>query len=328
MVGLFCANRIYGQTTIDVADNTLKVAGLGEEVFYYGFAEGDQLIFNFQEINGKELKELEIIELPSSSKFMDYKTTKIENKTISITETGIYKFRFSNSAVSGRICKFKIQRIPASDATKNFNTSVYIRTVYDTTYKDIQEEYLVKSDTVVSTLIDNVTKVHSSTNSEGNKTKLNFILPVKTIAWSYYIGVDQAGQQALKDATEKLAKTAGSTLISLNPLAGLALYGTASIMKLQSGENVEYWLTDATNASLMYSGQAFKYYKTGNVINDFAKMITPMSGQLFLCLMNDNNFQAIDVTIQVTAISINEQWGTRTVKKMNVNSRQEQYLKN
>lgn len=116
-VGLF-STKLFGQTIIDITENALKVGGLGEEVFYYGFTEGDQLIFNFQELNGKELKEVEIVELPSSSKFMDYKTSRIENKVLNVTRTGIYKFRFSNSALGGRICKVKIQRIPASDATK------------------------------------------------------------------------------------------------------------------------------------------------------------------------------------------------------------------
>ena len=80
----FFSIKIFGQTTVDVAETTLKIGGLGgEEVFYYGFTEGDQLIFNFEEVKGKELKEVEIIELPSSSKFMDYKSKKIENKILS-----------------------------------------------------------------------------------------------------------------------------------------------------------------------------------------------------------------------------------------------------
>jgi hypothetical protein len=41
----------YAQTPIDVAENTLKISPSSEEVFYYGFAEGDQLIFDFEEIN-------------------------------------------------------------------------------------------------------------------------------------------------------------------------------------------------------------------------------------------------------------------------------------
>ena len=41
----------YSQTPVDVAESTLKVGILGEEIFYYGFAEGDKLIFNFEEVH-------------------------------------------------------------------------------------------------------------------------------------------------------------------------------------------------------------------------------------------------------------------------------------
>lgn len=85
----------FGQTPIDVTENTVKVSPSSEEVFYFGFAEGDQLIFNFEEINGKELKEVEIMAMPSKSLFMDYKIKKIENKIFTITETGVYKFQYS-----------------------------------------------------------------------------------------------------------------------------------------------------------------------------------------------------------------------------------------
>src|SRR5260221_4450092 len=122
--GLFSVLQLYGQNPVDVVESTLKVSAFGEEIFYYGFAEGDQLIFNFEEVNDKELKELEITELPSSSKFLEYKTKKIDNKIINITKTAIYKFRFTNSAIGIRVCKFKIQRIPASASTQNFNTTV------------------------------------------------------------------------------------------------------------------------------------------------------------------------------------------------------------
>ena len=77
---VFFSNRLYGQTIVDVAEITLKIGGHGDEVFYYGFAEGDQLVFNFQEVNGKELKEIEIIELPYSYKFMDYNSKKLRTR--------------------------------------------------------------------------------------------------------------------------------------------------------------------------------------------------------------------------------------------------------
>jgi len=235
----------FGQTTIDVIESTVKVSGMGEEVFYYGFAEGDKLIFNFEEVKGKPLKEIEIIELPGSSKFMDYKTKKIDNKIINISKTGIYKFRFANSSISGRICKFKIQRIPASEETVNFSTSVYWKTIYDTTYTTVQEKYLVSKDTAVHNITDQVAKVHSSTNLNGNKTTFNFTLPRNTIAWSYYVGVDQNGQEAFNNASKELAEKAAPIVAKIpgyGPLAALALGSTSYIAQLQKGEDIDYYI--------------------------------------------------------------------------------------
>ena len=176
----------FGQAIIDVAENTVKVNALGgEEVFYYGFAEGDEIIFNFEEANRKELKEVEILEYPSSSKFMDYKTKKIENKRIHVNKTGIYKFRFQNSSLAGRICRIKIQRIPASTATKNFNTTVYWKTLYDTTYSQVEERYVEKSDTSAIQFFSQTVKVPANSGTAGShKVVLELPLPQHTIAWA------------------------------------------------------------------------------------------------------------------------------------------------
>ena len=319
------------QNPIDIYESTMKVGGRDAEEYLCGFAEGDQLIFNFEEANKKELTEVEIFEYPSTSKFMDYKTFKIENKVLSITRTGIYKFRFTNSALTGRVCKIKIQRIPANEQTMNFNTTVYWMTQYDTTYSDIQEKYLIKADTVINNITDQTAKVHSYTNSEGNKTILSFLLPPNTVAWSYYIGVDQNGQKIFTDATQKIAETASPLVTSIpgyGPLAALALNGMSFLTAAQTGENVQYWFVTNPNQNLFQAGEQYSYIKTGNVINDFSRMTTPLEGQYFLCLYNDNNIQAIDVVVKITAICVNAQWGIRDVKKMNVTSEEVPFLKN
>jgi hypothetical protein len=323
--------RFSDQKPIDVAESTFKISPFGEEVFYYGFAEGDQLIFNFEEANGKELKEIEIIELPSSSKFLDYKSKKIENKTFNISKTGIFKFRFSNSAMTGRVCKFKIQRIPANDATKNFNTSVYWRTVFDTTYTTVQEKYLIKADTTISNITDQIAKVHSQGNLNGNKTTFNFLLPENTVAWSYYIGVDQAGQQVYQNATTELASKAAPLLAKMpgyGPLAALALGGISYLTQLQSGEDIDFYIVDGNNVNLFLGGQSFSYIKKGKVINDYSKMTSPLKGTWHVCLYNDNAITGVSVSVKITAIIVKEEWGVRPAKKMQVASREEPYLKN
>ena len=78
----------------------IKRSRFKEEELMFGFAQGDKIVFSFQETGKKELKEVEILEYPRNSKFSDFKTTKSE-KTISVTKKGVYVFRFKNAALSG-----------------------------------------------------------------------------------------------------------------------------------------------------------------------------------------------------------------------------------
>ncbi len=325
---LFCPLIAIAQTPIDVAENTFKIGGLGAEIVYYGLAEGDQLIFSFEEKNGKELKEVEIIEMPESSRFMDYKTKKIENKTLQIQRTGIYKFRFSNSALGGRICKYKIQRIPASEQAKAFNTNVYWKTVSDTSYITVQERYLMKSDTIIHNLTDQVAKVHSQGNANGNKTIYNFTLPENTVSWSYYVGVDQAGQQAFDKAVKQLAANSRSLIPGYGPMAALALNSVSYLTAMQGAEDIDYYIVDPSNVVLLKQGAPFYTIKSNKVINDFSRMQAPLKGNYYMCLVNDNAITGVSVTVKITAIAINQQWGTRPIQKMNIKANQVAYLKN
>ncbi|MEI6264317.1 MAG: hypothetical protein WCP74_04400 [Sphingobacteriia bacterium] len=319
----------FGQTPIDITENTVKVSPSSEEVFYFGFAEGDQLIFNFEEVNEKELKEVEIMALPSKSLFLDYKVKKIENKILTITETGVYKFRFTNSNIlSGRVCKFKIQRIPASEKTRKFNTSAFKRTIYDTTYTDEQERYLVKADTTVSEILNQTAKIPWGTNS--NKTVINFSLPQNTLFWSYYIGVDQPGQQSFDAAKRKLGYNSTPLMAKLNsnnPLVALALDNTSYLSPVLNGEDIEYVLLEGQNLNLYNTGKIYGYLKYGKVVNDFSRML-PVKGNLSFCLTNDNFSSPVSVLVKVTAVLVNAFYDTRTVKRMNITSKEDWYLKN
>lgn len=323
----------YAQKIVEVAESTLKISGLSEEVFYYGFAEGDKLIFEFQEIKGKELKEIEIIELPTSSKFMDYKTNRIGSKTIDITRTAIYKFRFSNSAISGRICKFKIQRLPSSTTTQNFNTNVYWQTVYDTTYTPTQERYLEKSDTTITNVVEQIAKVSSQSalNGNPNKTVVDFTLPENTIAWSYYIGVGTEGKAAYESAKEDFLNSTAKSVSKIpgyGTMAALALYGLNTFSKVQGRDNVKYWfISDWDNVLLFQSGNSFLQYKQGDVVNDAAQVKAPLTGKVYLGLLNDNVMEPIEVIVRATAIQVIQTWGERTVNQVSVSSRVEPFLK-
>lgn len=333
-VGLI-THHLFGQTVIDICETTHKIGGLGgEEIFYFGFAAGDQIIFAFEEVNGKELNEIEIIELPSSSKFMDYKSKKIENKILNVARTGIYKFRLYNAAMGGRICKVKIQRIPASDDTKNFNSSVYWRTIQDTTYTPKEERYISKSDTIAQEIYSSTPQISSTNalNGNSNKQVVDFVLPENTISWSFYIGTGSEGKAEFDKVRTQFANHAAATVSTIpgyGPMAALALTGVSYFNKVQGEDNVKYWfLSGANDVVLFNAGQTFYQYKKGDVVNEASQMKSPLNGKVHIALSNDNTFDPILVTIKVTAIQVTNHRSTRIIQIMKVVNREEPYLMN
>ena len=315
------------QTPIDVAENTMKVPSQGDQVFYYGFAEGDQLVFNFEEVDGKELKELEISFMPSNSIYMEYKTKKIENKVIQIRETGVYKFRFTNTNLfSGRVCKFKIQRIPGSDATKKFNTTVYNRVNLDTSYADIQEKFITKSDTSFQELVNQVVTVHSVSSLQGSKKFVTFFLPANTVAWSYYIGVGEPGNNMYQSAAKELRYNSNNQIAG-NPINALTLGVYPFLHMVENGDQVRYYLVEGDNANQFAMGKPFNDFKHRKVVNDYERMEI-VKNSLSLCFENDNVVSAVNVLVKVTAMKVNAVYDLRMVHKMNVKRTEEMYLKN
>jgi len=322
---------IYSQQTIDVAENVVKIGIKGEEVVYYGFAEGDQLIFSFEEANGKEMKEVEIIEMPANSRFMDVKTSKIENKIVQVPRTAIYKFRFANSSLLPRSCKYKIQRIPAGAATQNFNTTVYFDTYNDTSYVTEVETFIDRTDTIINNFQDRTIKVNPLTAPGSSKITFNFTLPENAVAWSYYIMADKAGQQVYLDAAKSIntnAVPAIEKFPKFGPLAAVAIQAPSYLTRLDTGQRINYWIVENENADLFQSGQQFRFIKKGGrVVNDFAKM-EPGDRAFYFCLHNDSKDVPVTVTVKITAIMINEKLSSQSVKKMHITPRNGMHLKN
>lgn len=321
----------YGQQTIDLAESVVKIGIKGEESVYFGFAEGDQLIFSFEEANGKDMKEVEIIEMPANSRFMDVKTSKIENKTLQVPRTAIYKFRFANSALLPRSCRYKIQRIPASDATQKFNSTVYYDTYNDTSYTNEVETYIDRTDTIINNFQDRTIKVNPLTAPGSSKTTFNFTLPENTVAWSYYIMADKAGLPVYQEANRSLASNAVWAVQKFpkySPLAAVATDASSYLIRLDTGQRINYWIVENENADLFQNGQQFRFIKKGGrVVNDFAKM-EPGDRAFYFCFHNDSKEVPVTVTVKITAIMINEKLVSQPVKKMHITPRNGMHLRN
>ena len=323
----------FAQNQIDVTDQTIKISALSEQVLYFGFTEGDQILFNLTEINGKELKEVEIIEFPTSSKFSDYKTIKIENKVISVNNKAIYKFRFFNSSLGGRVCKIKIQRIPSNDITKNFKTNIVWKTKQDTTWNSYTKEILIGYDTLkvkkvrrelIKTEVNEelimykTQRVHSKTNENGNKTFVFFTLPQNQItehqtttvkSWAYWVGVGEEANVAWRQNSQTIKNLAkGSASYFTSPLGALAIGAITDLILPKIGEDVSYSITNQENKDKFWTNQEYRIWDTGKGVAGYKKFLDPnlSQGTFFVLLSNDNDYQGIDASVKVVAILENQ----------------------
>lgn len=182
-LSVFCISNLYSQDTIKITQQSFKLNN-SSKIDYYGFAEGDKVMFSFSEMKYKGIDEIIITEYNSNN--IIFKMTKPEfiHEIIDIPNTGIYKFKFTVGAFKSRDCEYILKRIPKDESKKNFNTSVYWETLFDTV-----AQQKVVYDTITETILNKPFTIHSQTNSNGNRLTCKFDIPKNTYRLSYNISI-------------------------------------------------------------------------------------------------------------------------------------------
>lgn len=307
--------------TVTVAEITQKVKSGKTDSLYFGFEANDEVIFSLA-TNGNKIKQVEVVEIRGGVIFKDYKIENDISKAFKINKRCVLGFYIENSSMRGKVYQLTIKRICISKS-KNFNTNVVWRPVFDSTFTTSHEEYVEKTDTIFETVMDRTSRVHSLTsiNFEPNRQVVDFYLPDNCIGWTYWIGVGSEGKAAYTEAKKNVMKSlagAANLIPEYGPLISLALNGAIALNSTQPGDNIQYWFTDnKAEADKFLKKEDFKSFKQGNIVKDYGKINTPSKGYIYINLLNDNIREGIDVDIKILAIRISEKYGLKAVKKIN-----------
>lgn len=283
---------LFALEAVEVADLTLKIPDFGTQVLYYRFAAGDTILVNAEPLRGRNISGITIKEWPTSVRFQDTKTRWVDKK-ISVPETAVYSFELANNGLLYRTYQISIKRIPSSEELVGFNTNVVIDTFYDT----------------IPEVIVNTTKKIGSQLTGGNMvSRIQVSLPQVTAYWVYWIGVGQEATEGLNAMVEELPEAATSLGI-VDPVTGFALGYLSKLYTLNSGLDINYSLE-------RYSSGNFVTFKFGReIITDYAKMNTPVSGNFYIKL--DNSYSVMtskEVTVKVVAVRIIPKYEIRTAQ--------------
>jgi hypothetical protein len=317
----------FSQTPVTVVDTSFKLGVLGEQFLYFGFAKGDQLVFSFQEQNGKELKEIEIVEWPSTSRYKESKPSSIQ-KNLAVPATGVYSFRFTNNVLLPKVCNLKIQRI-ASAATQTFNSTVYWHTVNDTTYRNQQTHVPTESYKTVSLV--SPTTYYLEVNTPDTKPRLvvPITLPDFTSEWYYVYAAtsDKRKAETLKSALQLTA----SLRQRISEKGNLSF--TADSLPVPAGtDTCRIYLLDHSNQQLFESKVNFRHFKEGtreNTTQGLVRIKIATFPNAYLGIRNTNPESGIYVALEAVAIIAPDDVGQSTeTQTLSIKARNEPYLKN
>lgn len=331
---LFFTIQIKAETNpINVADLNFKMSAMSTHQLAYGFAKGDKIIINYSEERGKKLKSIEVSEYKGTNVYSEFNVIDIDKKELIIKKTGIYVFKFESTSLARRICKFKVDRIPASEDLVSFNTTVKVRTLIDTTYSVRQERYVKSESYQVKEIAKNQHfYVNSGSNAffKGGKSRvaLPFNLPANTIKWYYTVSsfrdsniVESTSNQInlVSDLT-KLIDNSGSLGFAINQLAN------------PPGANYcDVYLLDHSNLSVFLSKDNFNYYPVGtreNIIAANVEVNNSWSEQMYLAIKNPDSTHGINVLISIAAIVLEQEFDVKEIKTPILTHTEEMYLEN
>ena len=319
--------------SIPVVDLNFKIPLMSDYTLLYGFAKGDEIIINYKEAKGKKLKTFEISEYNGNTLFSDFNMVSLAKKIIKIKKTGIYVFKFSNLSLGRRICSFKLDRIPVSDETIVFNTTVKERVVPDTIYTTRTETFIKKEKYVVKKVHDNqLFYVNSGSNAffKGGKSRvaLPFNLPQNTVKWYYTIvafrdknKVETMRQQIhLASDLTKLIDTSGGLNFIVNQLT------------MPPGANYcDIYLINHNNLNLFLNKNPYSYFPSGareNIVAANVELTDVFNEQMYLGIRNPSRTYGVNVLLSVAAIVLEQEVEEREVKDPHINYTKELYLEN
>ncbi|MDZ4838420.1 MAG: hypothetical protein SGJ04_00285 [Bacteroidota bacterium] len=321
--GVWCQQLQAKPDKIEVAVITKQLMAGETHIFYYAFADKDDIYISFRQKEGRGVVLINLIEYPATVRY-SFSSKNSEKAYIKDVKKGIYQFSVTNTAKQSCVIAIDIDRRPDTDYKRNFNSSVAFQTKYDTNYATRQEAFVIKQDTIATMVTDRVTRVHSRTtlDREESYEVVTIILPNNTKIFSYYIGVGEAGKKAYKEAVQKFvhsASKAATVIPEIGPLVSLAIEGVNFFTMSSGSDNVRYAMFESEAELKKYIEPGTEKLpipmKDGNIVSDQGRVTNAKKSNYYLYLKNDNIRDAIDVQVKIVAIQIVTQMGTRTVRE-------------
>lgn len=143
---LFLSFMAFSQDTILLADRDVKPTKNEPEKFIFGCQQGDKIIITFSTNRDKPITKIDI---KQTGQILFSEEAVATNRTLEIItpNTDFVHFYFYGKSM-GQKMSIKIERIPAVDSGRFFNSALQIYKRYDTTYVEYEIDSVIGYDEI------------------------------------------------------------------------------------------------------------------------------------------------------------------------------------
>jgi hypothetical protein len=273
---------------------------------YMAFEKGDEINLDVSMTNKNGTNQIEISTYPNNVvKYTNKAFSELTNLKIKVEERSIYRFTFATNHAFDRNCIVKIKRKPTSSDAVNFNTNVSKQRKYKP----------------VSVVEPTALRVNSASNATFSGGKSRVLVPVNmpsgTVEWYYRFSASRNQEDI--DHVRKNFQLFGElaqlflTSSGFGVVSGQAVKIGVEQLSMPPGSNhCDVFLLDYNNISgFEAKTDSWKYIlegsrenlKSGNVKIDCCKQ-----GQYYLGIRNPDLYDGINVSIEVIAVTMEEDY--------------------
>jgi len=291
---------------------------------YYGFAEGDEIVLDFSTENRKGTQIIEVSEFESKSVvYSNHAFQTLEGIRIKVPKTAVYKFEFATNHIIDRQANVTIKRIPASEATRNFNCNVIWKTLNDTTFTVAQQKRRTGISYEAVTLQSPMGFfVNSGSNATFLGGKSRILIPVNlpagTVEWYYTFGALR-NKEDIEGTKERMKLF--SELAGLLDRSGIMSLGVEALTRPPATDYCDVYLLTPEHAQAFINKQDGQWQglmegSRPNLESGVVKVKNAYGNNpLYLGFRNPSGSYGLTVLVEIVAIVGRERYETVSVRQ-------------
>jgi hypothetical protein len=271
---------------------------------WYAFEKGDEIIIDATMSNKKGTNVINVLSYPDQAvRYSNNSFTELKDLRIKVEERSIYAFVLGTNHAFDRNCFLKIYRKPSSAASIGFNSSVSLKKVYTPVSIHEAQDFFINGG------------MNATFATGKSRVTIPITLPENTVEWYYRFSASRSKEDIENvKANFKLFSEIATATLGLTGVGSTLTEGIFSNLAQPPGADFcDIYLLPTEHRSSFETklDDQWRHYPDGGRVNfksGNVRVTCCNTGQFYLGIRNPAATMGINVSIEVVAITVREDY--------------------